>query len=136
MAPIQFIVPPGPSAHFSQEHHYSQAVDVGNGIVQVSGQGGWDPVGGKIHKSAEEQVRLTLDNLGAVLKATGCAGLDDVYFIRSFHTNIDVTLPCMSADIKKRMPDVMPASTAVSINRLEIPSMKVEIEVDAKKQGV
>lgn len=56
---------------------YSQAIKVGN-VVYVAGQGPFDPETGKrVGNTLEVQARRTLDNLKAILEASG-AKLSDV----------------------------------------------------------
>jgi len=67
---------------------YSQAIKVG-GMVYTSGQIAIDPkINQFLDKGIEEQTRLVLDNLKAVLVASG-SSLDDVVKTTIYLTNID-----------------------------------------------
>ena len=66
---------------------YSQAI-VSGGLVFTSGQIPIDPSSGKIAEGGiEEQARQALENISAVLTASGC-GLDDVVKTTCFLKNM------------------------------------------------
>ncbi|KAM5356473.1 hypothetical protein ACJ41O_003119 [Fusarium nematophilum] len=134
MSSLKYIVPPGPSEQWSISNHYSQAVDLGNGFFKISGQGGWDEKG-EIPSDPQEEVELTIRNVDSVLKAAGLRGWEDVYYIRSYHVDIDKTLLFVGEAIKKRIPGHRPGAVASGVSRLAIPQMRLEIEVDAKKES-
>ena len=56
---------------------YSQAVRADN-LIFVSGQLGIDPVSGEMPDSVEEQARLALKNLDAILTEAGSSAADVV----------------------------------------------------------
>jgi len=56
---------------------YSQAIRAGD-LVFVSGQTGRDPATGKLPEGLEEQTRLVLANVEAILNAAGCTPGDIV----------------------------------------------------------
>ncbi|KAF4451111.1 endoribonuclease l-psp family [Fusarium albosuccineum] len=132
MPSFKSIVPPGPSEEWSIAYHYAQAIDLGNGFVKISGQGGWDEKG-EIASDPQKEVELTIKNVDDVFKAAGLRGWEDVYYVRSYHLDIDATLPFVGEALKKRIPGHRPGCTATGVTRLALPTMKLEIEVDAKK---
>ncbi|KAI8655920.1 hypothetical protein NCS55_01245400 [Fusarium keratoplasticum] len=134
MSSFRCIVPPGPSAEWSTAYHYSQAVDLGNGSFKISGQGGWNE-NSEIASEPQKEVELTIQHIDDVLKAVGLRGWEDVYYMRSYHTDIDTTLPIIAEVLKKRIPGHRPGSTAIGVTRLALPTMTLEIEVDAKKHS-
>lgn len=132
MSSLKYIVPHGVSEEYSIENHYSQAVDLGNGFFKISGQGGWDVVG-SIPQNYRDEVELAIKNVDIVLKAAGLRGWEDVYYVRSYHLDIDETLSIMGEMIKERIPGHRPGGVACQVARLAIPNMNIEIEVDAKR---
>ena len=133
MASFKYFIPEGASKQWSLDYHYSQAIDVGNGLVKVSGQGGWNTETGEFATDPQTEVELTLENIEKVLKAAGLRGWEDVYYVRSFHIDINTTLPLLGEGLKKRMPNHIPAATAVGVTQLAIPTMNLEVEVEAKR---
>jgi 2-iminobutanoate/2-iminopropanoate deaminase len=107
---------------------YSQAVIAG-GFVFCSGQIAIDPASGELHTGGiEEQTRLVLKNLGAVLEAAGS----------SFDQVVKATVFLQDMDDFSRMNKVyaeffkapFPARAAVQVARLPR-DVKVEIEAIA-----
>lgn len=135
MASLKYNTLPGPPQKLGDQYYYSQTVDLGDGIVKCSGQGGWDPVTGEVATNAREQVELTIRNTDKVLKAAGLRGWDDVYLIRSFHVDIDETLLMVDDVLRKRITGHRPAWTAVGVTRLALSTMEIEIEVEPKRSG-
>ncbi|KAM0354204.1 hypothetical protein ACHAPU_001240 [Fusarium lateritium] len=134
MASFNYITPPGFFEVLSNANHYSQAVDLGNGIFKISGQGGCNAKG-EFPSDIKQEVEQTIQNVDHVLKAAGLRGWEDVYYVRSYHTDVDTTLPLMTEILKERIPDNRPGSVVAGIARLALPVMRIEIEVDAKKQS-
>ncbi|KAF5673433.1 endoribonuclease l-psp family [Fusarium heterosporum] len=118
MASFSYITPPGFLEVLSDANHYSQAVDLGNGIFKISGQGGFSE-NGEFPSDVKQEVEQTIQNVDHVLKAAGLRG----------------TLPLMTELLKERIPDNRPGSVVAGIARLALPVMRIEIEVDAKKQA-
>lgn len=81
----------------------------------------------------KDEVEQAMQNVELMLKAAGLRGWEDVYYVRHYHLDIDVTLPLVTEAMKKRIPDNRPGSVATGVPRLALPSMRFEIEVDAKK---
>jgi 2-iminobutanoate/2-iminopropanoate deaminase len=107
---------------------YSQAV-IANGFVFCSGQIAIDPASGELQTGGiEEQTRLVLKNLGAVLEAAGS----------SFGQVVKATVFLQDMDDFSRMNQVyadffkapFPARAAVQVARLPR-DVKVEIEAIA-----
>jgi enamine deaminase RidA (YjgF/YER057c/UK114 family) len=132
MTSFKYITPPGFFEFLSDTNHYSQAVDLGNGFFKISGQGGLNEKG-EVPSDIKEEVEQTIRNVDDMLKAAGLRGWEDVYYVRSYHTDIDTTLPLVTEILKKRIPDNRPGSVAAGITRLALPTMRLEIEVDAKR---
>ncbi|KAH6685948.1 Endoribonuclease L-PSP/chorismate mutase-like protein [Plectosphaerella plurivora] len=135
MTSLTFNNPSGGIKEFAESSYYSQSVDMGNGTVKTSGQGGWSieggPLGG-IPNDARAQVDAAFANLDHVLKAAGL-GLGDVYLVRSYHMDIDETMGMVSEAMRRLIPKHRPIWTAVGVTRLGHPDMKIEIEVEARR---
>ncbi|KAK1595547.1 endoribonuclease L-PSP [Colletotrichum navitas] len=129
MPSAQFFNYPGTEIN-AEQYHYSQAVKLGN-IVRTSGQGGWDEKGG-ITSDIEKQIELAFDNILKSLKAVDSdLSLDNIYAIRSYHTDMDASFNIMTAQFKKLFPNHRPIWTCVQIGKLALEDMKVEIEAEA-----
>ncbi|KAK2025934.1 endoribonuclease L-PSP [Colletotrichum zoysiae] len=129
MSSAQFFNYPGTEAN-AEQYHYSQAVKLGN-IVRTSGQGGWDEKG-DIPSDVEKQIGLAFDNALKALKAVDSElSFDDIYSVRSYHTDMDASFGIMTAQFKKLFPNHRPIWTCVQIGKLALGDMKVEIEVEA-----
>ena len=138
MSGLKYNNPSGGIKVFADDTYYSQTVDLGNGIVKASGQGGWSieggPLGG-IPEDARQQVEAAFLNIDHVLKAAGLNGTDDVFLVRSYHTDIDETLGMVTEALKKHIPSHRPIWTAIGTTRLAEPGMKIEIEVEARRSA-
>ena len=105
---------------------YSQAVSYDD-LLFVSGQGPVDPKTGEIvYGSLEEQVRLVLSNLSAILEAGG-ASLDDVLKITVFLADMD-DFESMNTVYREYFKEDMPARTCIQAGRLPFDIM---VEIDA-----
>ncbi|KAM3528100.1 hypothetical protein MY4038_006058 [Beauveria bassiana] len=136
MASLQFKTPPGAAEKHSDLGHYSQSVDLGNGIVKCSGQGGWHPETGALDATdSSKQVALAMENVDIVLKNAGLRGWEDVYLLRSYHCDITASWEPTAEALRKRIPGHRPIWTAVGVPRLAFPEMLIELEVEAKRQG-
>lgn len=111
--------------------HFSPSVRAGN-VVWASGQGGQDPATGElVGDDVGSQTTQTLQNLEAVLRASG-AGLDDVVRVGVFITTPD-DFAGMNEAYKAFWGDNPPARTTVSVG---LPGgMKVEIDAVAIVEG-
>ncbi|KAM0199494.1 hypothetical protein ACHAPQ_005293 [Fusarium lateritium] len=134
MTSFKYITPPGFFEFLSDTNHYSQAVDLGNGFFKISGQGGLNEKG-EIPSDLKQEVDQTIQNVDTMLKAAGLRGWEDVYYVRSYHTDIDATLPLITEILKKLIPNNRPGSVAAGVTRLALPTMRLEIEVDAKRHA-
>ena len=109
---------------------YSQAI-VANGFIFASGQIPIDPSTGKLSTGTiEEQTRLVLNNLKAVLEAAG-SSFDKVVKCTVFLQNMD-DFSRMNAVYGEFFKPPYPARAAVQVARLP-KDVKVEIEAIAIK---
>jgi len=109
---------------------YSQAIEV-NGLVFASGQIPLDPVSGKLNTgSIEDQTRLVLQNLKAVLEAAG-SSLDKTVKCTVFLKDMD-DFSRMNSVYGEFFKPPYPARAAVQVARLP-KDVKVEIEAIAVK---
>ncbi len=107
---------------------YSQGI-IANGFVYCSGQIPIDPATGElVQGSIEEQSRLVLRNLGAVLEAAG-SSLADVVKCTVFLQDMN-DFAKMNAVYGEFFPVPFPARAAVQVARLPR-DVKVEIEAIA-----
>ena len=107
---------------------YSQAIAFEN-LLFVSGQGPVCPKTGKIiYGSLEEQTRLTLENIKAILEAGG-TGIDNVLKVSVFLANMD-DFSAMNEVYREYFQGDMPARTCIQAGRLPF-DIKVEIEAIA-----
>ncbi|WXC56552.1 hypothetical protein SNK03_002485 [Fusarium graminearum] len=118
----------------SDANHYEQAVDLCNGFYKISGQGGFTDKG-EMPSDVKDEVEQAVQNVEDVLKAAGLRGWEDVYYVRHYHTDIDVTLPLVTEAVKRKVPNNRPGGVAAGVTRLALPNMRIEIEVDAKKHS-
>ena len=106
---------------------YSQAVMLAGGMVYTSGQIPIDPATGAVLAGGvREQTRRVLENLGAVLEASG-SGLDCVVKTNVFLTDL-AEFTTMNEVYTTFFPDDPPARTTVQVQRLP---KDVHVEIDA-----
>ncbi|NLC40494.1 MAG: RidA family protein [Clostridiaceae bacterium] len=103
---------------------YSQAVTADN-LVFVSGQLGIDPVSGVMADSLEDQTRLALKNLDAILTAAGSSAAD-VVKATVFLTDMD-DFALVNELYGDYFPSPYPARAAFAVKTLP-KNGKVEIE--------
>ena len=104
---------------------YSHAVKAG-GVVYVSGQAALDPATSKpIHGSVAEETRRTLENLKAILEASG-ASLDDVIKCSVFLADIR-DFAAMNAVYAEYFDAAKPARTTV---QAVLPAAGMKVEID------
>ena len=109
---------------------YSQAIAAG-GMIFASGQIPIDPATGKLNEgSIEEQTRLVLNNLKAVLQGGGCT-FDHVVKCTVFLENMD-DFSRMNEVYAEFFNPPFPARAAVQVARLP-KDVKIEIEAIAVK---
>jgi 2-iminobutanoate/2-iminopropanoate deaminase len=107
---------------------YSQAI-LANGMIFASGQIPIDPATGELNTgSIEDQTRLVLNNLKAVLDEGGCT-FDNVVKCTVFLENMD-DFSRMNAVYSEFFKAPYPARAAVQVARLP-KDVKVEIEAIA-----
>ena len=103
---------------------YSQAI-VCNGMVYVSGQGALDPATGEVvHGTVEDETRLTIEDLKAVLEAAG-SGLEHVARVGVFLADIN-DFAAMNAVFEEFFGAVKPARTTVQA----VPPVGLKVEMD------
>ena len=111
---------------------YSHAVAAGN-LLFVSGQGPLDPAGGGVIKGTfEEEARLTLSNVRAVLEDSG-SSLQDVVKITIFITDMD-NFKAFNKIYKEFFSEDCPARSCVQVAGLPA-DFQVEIEAIALIPG-
>ncbi|KAL5358666.1 YjgF-like protein [Aspergillus floccosus] len=129
MPNLQFFNYPGTEVN-AENFHYSQAVKVGQ-TVKTSGQGGWD-ADGRIVPDVEKQVAIAFENVEKALKSVDPQlSWQNVYSVRSYHTNVEETFDIVTANFKRAIPNHGPIWTCVEVGKLGIEGMLVEIEVEA-----
>lgn len=107
---------------------YSQAISA-NGMIFASGQIAIDPATGELNTgSIEEQTRLVLNNLKAVLDEGGCT-FDNVVKCTVFLEDMD-DFAQMNSVYAEFFKPPYPARAAVQVSRLP-KDVKVEIEAIA-----
>ncbi|MBS1882255.1 MAG: RidA family protein [Actinobacteria bacterium] len=101
---------------------YSPGVIAEGRFVFVSGQASLRD-GAVVSGTVEEETRLALANLGAVLADAG-AGLEDVVRVGVYLADIE-DFAAMNAVYAELMPAPLPARTTIGA---DLPGIKVEIE--------
>ncbi|KAH6912723.1 endoribonuclease L-psp family protein [Coprinopsis sp. MPI-PUGE-AT-0042] len=115
-----------------QELWCSQAVRIGS-RVEVTGQGGWDPVTGQIHPTATMQVLQAFINVELALKTAESKGWSQVIKVTIRITDElgkEWRKP-ISENLKKWMPDHQPVLSIYRVSQLVIPGTMIEIDVVA-----
>lgn len=109
---------------------YSQAIDTGM-FIFASGQLGLDPVSGELAEGVQEQARVALQNVVAVLEAAG-SSLDQVVKTTVFLHDMN-DFAAMNEIYGQFSQEPYPARSAVQVARLPKDAL-VEIEVIALKK--
>ena len=107
---------------------YSPAVQAG-GLLFVAGQVGIRP-DGTVPESAEEQIELAFQRLGAILARRGL-GFDDLVELVSYHVRIDEQLATFRAIKERCITREFPAWTILGVASLARPDLLVEIKAVA-----
>ncbi|RYP22106.1 hypothetical protein DL765_001865 [Monosporascus sp. GIB2] len=121
---------PGVGELARREFSFSQAIRVENKII-CSGQGGWDRENGNISADVLEEVDKSFDNVEANLKHAGGKGWSQVYRVVTYSTDIQATHQRIIENFKKHMPNHSPVWTEVCVKEFGMPTMHIEIEVEA-----
>ena len=107
---------------------YSPAVKAG-GLVFIAGQVGLRP-DGTVPETAEEQIRLAFQRLGAILQRQGL-GFEDLVELVSYHVRIDEQLTTFR-DVKDEfIRSDFPAWTILGVSSLARPNLLIEIKAVA-----
>lgn len=117
---------------WQDEYGFSQAwkVEGGQSLIFVSGQASISPDGQVLHgDDFEKQVRLTFENLGAVLRQSD-ASFEDVVKLGVYLVDMG-TLPQLGAVQAEYFKGKSPAQTVVQVSALALPGMMVEVEAIA-----
>jgi endoribonuclease L-PSP, putative len=103
---------------------YSQAI-IANGFVFVSGQVAIDPKTGEpVHGSFEDELKLALNNMKAILEAAG-SSLDKVVKVTVFLADMS-NFPKLNEIYRQFFPEPFPARTTI---QAQPPGgFKVEVE--------
>ncbi|MEK3732208.1 MULTISPECIES: RidA family protein [Paenibacillus] len=109
---------------------YSQAVEI-NGFVYTSGQLGLNPETGEFGADVQEQTKLSLQNVKAILEAAG-ASLDQVVKTTVFLKDMN-DFAAVNEVYGSFFSEPYPARSAVEVARLPKDGL-VEIEVIAVKK--
>ncbi|WP_411348859.1 RidA family protein [Paenibacillus sp. WLX2291] len=109
---------------------YSQAIDAGL-FIFASGQLGLDPASGELVEGVQEQARVALQNVTAVLEAAG-SSLDQVVKTTVFLHDMN-DFAAMNEIYGQFFQEPYPARSAVQVARLPKDAL-VEIEVIALKK--
>lgn len=119
------VVPPGSST----AGPYTPGILAG-GTLYVAGQVGRDPKTNDYPASFEDEVKQTLENVGAILKHAGYDFADAVA-VQVYLTDMEL-FQRMNAVYTKYFPEPRPARTTVGVAKLVGPA-KIEITVTAWK---
>jgi 2-iminobutanoate/2-iminopropanoate deaminase len=107
-------------------------VDLGSGLVFVSGQVAWDVNGQVRGQGVGEQTTLALENLSAVLASAGCSVADvisvRVYVRGELADHLDAAGPALAA----YFGPTRPALTGIGVASLATPDTLIEIEAVAR----
>ena len=108
---------------------YAHAVEVpaGQRTLLVSGQIGQD-ADGTVPPSFEEQLRLAISNLTAILRGAGM-GIEDVAKLTFFLTRT-ADLPKLR-EIRRELLAISPAVTVLVVSALAGPDLLIEVEAVA-----
>jgi 2-iminobutanoate/2-iminopropanoate deaminase len=110
---------------------YSQAIRVGN-TLYLAGQIAIDPQTNEVvHGTIEEETRLVLDNLKAVVEAAGFT-MADVVATSVFLADLN-EFPQMNAVYAEYFPEAPPARATVEVARLPR-DVKIEISAIAARE--
>ncbi|TPX15459.1 uncharacterized protein E0L32_004439 [Thyridium curvatum] len=97
---------------------------------------GWDPNAPTptFPETLDAQIDQTFYNIDLAMRAAGGKGISQVFSIRSYHPQIKATpdaMDLMKKSFEKWFPNHRPIWTAVGVESLALPKMKIEIEAVA-----
>ncbi len=110
---------------------YAPAVTAG-GLVFIAGQVGMRP-DGSVPDSAEAQIELAFQRLGAILQHRGL-GFEDLVELVSYHVRIDEQLTAFRAIKERYITRDFPAWTILGVASLARPNLLVEIKAVAAER--
>jgi enamine deaminase RidA (YjgF/YER057c/UK114 family) len=110
----------------------ANAVTSAERTVHCSGQTSMDVNGNPLYEGdMRAQLSQALDNLEAVLRASGC-GLSDIVRLNYYTTDLDGFFEAMDVvSVRLEKAGCRPASTLLEVSRLALPPLLVEIEATA-----
>lgn len=79
----------------------------------------------------KSQIDLAFANVDRVLQSHILKGWEDVYLWRSYAVGIDDAMKYLVPKIRERIPGHRPVWTSLSVPRLGLEEMLIEIEVEA-----
>jgi 2-iminobutanoate/2-iminopropanoate deaminase len=109
---------------------YSPGIQAGS-MMYVSGQIGRDAKTGQIPEDFNAEVKLALDNAGAILKEAGYS-FDDAVTVQVYLTDLSL-FDRMNAVYKTYFPEPYPARTTVGVAKLLF-NARIEVTVTAWKK--
>ena len=110
---------------------YSQAITV-EGFVFVSGQGATDPSSGRlVGADIESQTKQTLNNVKAIVEASGLA-IRNIVKVSVYLKNMS-DFKKMNEIYKSYFTETPPARTTVQVAALPLPEMLIEIDAIAHR---
>ena len=101
-----------------------------NGTLYVAGQIGQDLKTGKMGDTFEDEVRLTLENIGIILREAGY-GYKDAVAVTVYLTDIEL-FPRLNAVYTTFFPEPRPVRATVAVKSL-VGTAKIEISLTAWK---
>jgi enamine deaminase RidA (YjgF/YER057c/UK114 family) len=115
---------------WEERYGYARAIVVGDACL-VSGTTDAGPDGRARHLGAGEQADAVFDVIRATLDAAGF-GLADVVRTRMYVVE-EADIPAVAEAHGRRFAEIRPAATLVLVRGLIDPSLRVEIEAEARR---
>jgi enamine deaminase RidA (YjgF/YER057c/UK114 family) len=79
----------------------------------------------------EEEIDQAFKNVDINLKHAGGKGWSQVYKVTTYHVNVSASHERVMSNFTKWMPDHKPIWNEVGLKELGLPTMHIEIEVEA-----
>ncbi|WVQ84251.1 hypothetical protein IAT38_006403 [Cryptococcus sp. DSM 104549] len=131
MAGLRSYAYEGVGVHNQETYRYSQAIRVGD-IIQLAGQGGWDPATGEFKETIKGQLEQAFKNVELAIRTAGGKGWEQVYRVNSYHLELNEEVNLIfAALLKEYCPNHYPVWTCVGVTALGAPGMQIEVEVSA-----